>query len=31
VHDAYVRGLDALGPDYVDLQLIHWANPKHDR
>ena len=31
VPQAYERSIDALGLDYVDLMLIHWPNPKHDR
>jgi 2,5-diketo-D-gluconate reductase A len=28
---AYERAIDRLGLDYVDLLLIHWPNPGHDR
>lgn len=31
VPQAYERSIDALGLDYVDLLLIHWPNPTHDR
>lgn len=29
--EAYERSLDRLGLDYIDLLLIHWPNPGHDR
>jgi 2,5-diketo-D-gluconate reductase A len=28
---AYERSIDRLGLDYLDLLLIHWPNPGHDR
>ena len=28
---AYERSIDRLGLDYLDLLLIHWPNPDHDR
>lgn len=28
---AYERSIDRLGVDYLDLLLIHWPNPDHDR
>jgi 2,5-diketo-D-gluconate reductase A len=31
VAQAYQGSLDRLGVDYVDLLLIHWPNPAHDR
>ncbi|WP_213450627.1 aldo/keto reductase [Rhizomonospora bruguierae] len=31
VREAFERGLDRLGLDYVDLLLIHWPNPDQDR
>jgi 2,5-diketo-D-gluconate reductase A len=29
--EAYERSADRLGLDYIDLLLIHWPNPQHDR
>ncbi|MCW6003265.1 aldo/keto reductase [Micromonospora sp. CPCC 205371] len=29
--EAYERSLDRLGLEYIDLLLIHWPNPQHDR
>jgi 2,5-diketo-D-gluconate reductase A len=29
--EAFERGADRLGVDYVDLLLIHWPNPQQDR
>lgn len=31
VPQAFERSAAALGVDYIDLMLIHWPNPKHDR
>ena len=29
--EAFERGIDRLGLDYVDLLLIHWPNPRQDQ
>jgi len=31
VPQAFERSAAALGVDYIDLMLIHWPNPKHNR
>jgi 2,5-diketo-D-gluconate reductase A len=31
VRDAFERSTERLGLDYLDLLLIHWPNPAHDR
>lgn len=31
VREAVARSAERLGLDYIDLMLIHWPNPKHDR